>query len=194
MSLHTAIQTALENHPRTVLRKKGFRQSAVLVPVVDHDDGGLFILTRRSKNLPSHAGQIAFPGGSIDKGEELVTAALREAWEEIALPKERVALAGKLNDIWTPSKFIVTPVVGTLDSAAHLKPNPAEVDRIFTVPLRFFADDSNARTKDVEVNGFKRTVYFYDYDGETIWGATAFIIRNLLYVLGMIDSAMPEDE
>ncbi len=169
------------------LKKNGFRHSAVLVPIVRESGADCFVLTRRSEHLPHHKGQISFPGGAMEEGESAEETALRESMEEIALASDRVRIVCRLNDIWTPSQYIITPVVGLIESAERLTANPSEVDRVFTVPVDYFAAKEHAEVKQVVVNGYTRDVYFYTYDGETIWGATAFIIRDLLARIGALE-------
>lgn len=176
----------LDTTNRTVIRKDGFRRSAVLAAVARVEGEDHFLLTRRSESLPHHKGQIAFPGGAMDEGETPEQAAIREAFEEVHLPKDHVTVITELNDIWTPSAYIITPVLAFVTGIGALEPNPAEVDRVFTVPVAFFADETNATARPVTVRGYRRDVYFYHFDGETIWGATAFIIRDLLARAGAL--------
>jgi 8-oxo-dGTP pyrophosphatase MutT (NUDIX family) len=162
------------------LVKPGFRHSAVLVPLITIDTQDHLILTRRSEHLPSHKGQVSFPGGAMDAGETPELTALRETEEEINIAPSQVQLVGRLDDIWTPSEYIISPVFAVVSSLEGMLANPGEVDRVFTAPLSMFADPQRAEANEVEVNGYKRVVYYYDYDGETIWGATAYIIRDLI--------------
>ena len=159
----------------------------MLVPLIAIDGDWDVILTRRNSDLPHHRGQIAFPGGSVDEGENCMQAALREAEEEIGLDPSTVSVLGCHDDIWTPSGFIISPVIGVLSSAGNLRPNPAEVARVFTVPLSFFADADKAQLQTIRHEGIDREVFFYHWDGETIWGATALMLRNLLVLLDMIE-------
>jgi 8-oxo-dGTP pyrophosphatase MutT (NUDIX family) len=171
---------------RTVIERQDLRASAVLAPLICVDGVWHFVLTRRTEDLEHHRGQISFPGGAADPGETAQQTALREAWEEIGLASEHVDVLCLVDDRWTPSGFCITPVLGIVRSMETLRPNPAEVSRIFTVPLAVFCDEANAEVRTVSVNGFTRNVYYYHHDGETIWGATAFIIRDILRLLGLL--------
>jgi 8-oxo-dGTP pyrophosphatase MutT (NUDIX family) len=180
------IRQHLTSAERHLQSREGYRRAAVLVPMIAVEDDWDILLTRRNSNLPHHRGQIAFPGGSLEAGEDCRQAALREAHEEVGLHPENVKVLGCHDDIWTPTGFIICPVIGVLTSADTLHPNPAEVSRIFSVPLSFFADTGKAQRQCIQHEGIERELYFYQWDGETIWGATALILRNLLCLLGMI--------
>ena len=181
------IRDRLDAARRLRHEREGYRHAAVLIPLVGTDGDWEVVLTRRNGDLPHHRGQIAFPGGSADVGETCVQAALREAQEEIGLDPARVDVLGCHDDIWTPSGFIISPVVGILAGYGPFVPNPDEVARVFSVPLSFFADERQAQRQVLRHEGVDRDVYFYRWDGETIWGATALILRNFLSLLGLID-------
>ncbi len=179
------IRAALRAHERRVDARTEYRRAAVLFSLMDSDAGWQLVLTRRNNDLPHHQGQIAFPGGSIDAGESPEEAALREAWEEVGLDSGAVTLLGLHDDIWTPSGFIITPVLGVISRDARFRINPAEVARVFSVPLCFFAEESNTERRIMRYRGVDREVLFYHYDGETIWGATALLISNVLSLLSL---------
>jgi 8-oxo-dGTP pyrophosphatase MutT (NUDIX family) len=156
----------------------GGRDAAVLVPVFE-DRGLHAVFTRRRHDLRRHAGEISFPGGRRDEGEELVDTALREAHEEIGLPMERVEVLARLPDYLTRTGFRVTPVVGLLEPPLVLTPDPREVDEVFEVPLAFLLDPSNHQRRTRELQG--RTVGYYvmQFGERVIWGATAGMLVNL---------------
>ena len=180
------IRDRLQAHQRHVQRRSGYRRAAVLIGLFEQVGEWRLLLTRRTSDLPHHRGQIAFPGGSVDEGEDCIDTALREAQEEIALEPSTVDVLGCHDDIWTPTGFVISPVVGVIHSVTDLAPNPLEVSRIFSVPLAYFADERNAEPQFIEHDGVERKVYFYRYDEETIWGATALIIRNFLQFLNLL--------
>ena len=173
--------TACKSQP---VSRDGYRKAAVLIPLLMRDGSWHILLTKRNEDLPEHSGQIAFPGGTVDAGERAEETALRESWEEIGLRKSDVEILGIQNDIVTPSGFIITPVVGYLRSMDGLSLNQAEVVKVFSVPLGYFVDPANCITRQFAVFGEMRDVYFYHYDGETIWGATALMLRHFLACLG----------
>jgi 8-oxo-dGTP pyrophosphatase MutT (NUDIX family) len=153
--------------------------AAVLVPVTDRAEPGV-ILTRRTDTLRRHAGQIAFPGGRIDPGDaDAAAAALREAEEEIGLPRTCVAVIGPADRYRTITGFEVIPIVGVVPPDLPLVPHEAEVAEVFEVPLAFLLDSANHVEASVEWQGRDRHYYEIDWDGRRIWGATAAMIVNL---------------
>ena len=156
------------------------KPAAVLVPLVMRGDGLQVILTRRSTHLPTHAGQIAFPGGRCEDSDADVGAtALREAHEEIGLDPAYVTLVGVSDAYETVTGFAVTPVVAIVDPAATFTPDPREVDEIFEVPLAFLMDTANHEPHAREYNGVARRFYAMPYGDYYVWGATAGIVRAL---------------
>ncbi len=153
--------------------------AAVLVAVTDRVDPGV-ILTRRTAHLRRHAGQIAFPGGRIDPGDDgPVAAALREAEEEIALPRAAVNVIGTADRYRTITGFEVTPVVGVVPPGLRLVAHPGEVDDVFEVPLNFLLDEANHVEAAIEFQGRQRHYYEIRWGDRRIWGATAAMIVNL---------------
>jgi len=154
-------------------------QAAVLVPVTDRAEPGV-ILTRRTDTMTRHAGQIAFPGGRVDPGDaDAIAAALREAEEEIALPRDAVRVVGEADRYRTVTGFEVTPVIGVVPPDLVFTPNPAEVAAVFEVPLGFLLDSGNHVEASVEWQGRNRHYYEILWGGHRIWGATAAMIVNL---------------
>jgi 8-oxo-dGTP pyrophosphatase MutT (NUDIX family) len=159
--------------------------AAVLVPLVEHHTGFTVLLTQRTADLKSHAGQIAFPGGRMepDDGTPDVNA-LRETEEEIGLARSHVELIGHLDPYITVSGYEVTPVVGVVTPPFDLKPDPIEVADIFEVPLSFFLDPANhQRHSRTVAEGITRAYYAMPYGDRYIWGATAGMLVNLYEVL-----------
>ena len=154
-------------------------QAAVLVAVTDRPEPGV-ILTQRTETLSRHPGQVAFPGGRIDPGDAgPIAAALREAEEEIALPRGLVTVIGESDHYRTITGFEVTPVIGVVPPDLVLVPSAAEVAQVFEVPLGFVLDTANHVEATVEFQGRNRHYYEISWDGHRIWGATAAMIVNL---------------
>lgn len=152
--------------------------AAVLIAVTQRDQPGV-ILTQRPRGMRNHPGQVAFPGGKIDEGEDPVTAALREAEEELALPREQVRVIGTSDLYQTGTGFAVTPVLGVVPPDLELIPSPLEVEAWFEAPLALLFDQSNWTAKEGNWRGVNRRYLEMDYEGFRIWGVTAAIIANL---------------
>ena len=160
------------------------RDAAVLVPIVDHARELTVILTRRSDELPDHPGQISFPGGRIDPGDDgAEDAALREAHEEVGLPRDQVRLVGRLDTYLVRTGYCVVPVIGLVSPPLALMPEEGEVEEIFEVPLSFFLNGANRQTHSRIFHGKERFFYAYPYRDYFIWGATAGMLSNLAEVL-----------
>ena len=157
-----------------------FRRAAVIVPIVRRQEPSL-LFTRRTDHLPSHAGQICFPGGSyVPSDATLIRTALRELEEEIGLSPENVRIAGFLDFYDTlNSGFRILPVVGFLDEGFQLTVNSDEVAEVFEAPLSFLIDPRNHMLKRAERGGAMREFYAIMFGGHEIWGATAAMIVNL---------------
>lgn len=172
--------------PRFVDREP--RQASVLLAVLPHAQGPTLLLTQRSAHLPTHAGQIAFPGGKVDEADaDAVAAALREAQEEVGLDPGRVEVLGHLPTYTTGTAFVITPVVALVETPADLVANPAEVDTVFEVPLAFLMNPAHHRRHHHHWEGRVHEWYsmpYADAQGERfIWGATAGMLRNLYHFL-----------
>lgn len=158
---------------------KATRPAAVLVPVIDRDEPTV-LLTQRTPDLTTHAGQVAFPGGKIDPNDESpVAAALREAKEETGLAPMMVEPLGYLDLYLTFSGFRILPTVARVKPGFTLKLNPSEVTETFEVPLRFLMAPENHRRKTRDWNGIPRDYYEIPFGNYYIWGITAGILRNL---------------
>jgi 8-oxo-dGTP pyrophosphatase MutT (NUDIX family) len=159
------------------------REAAVLVAITDRREPGL-ILTQRREHLRTHAGQVAFPGGRIDEGEDAASAALREAHEELALNPALVRLLGEADPYCTVTGYWVTPVVGVVPPDLILSPNPEEVADWFEAPLDFVLNPANQQRMTGEYRGRMRHYYRIDWEGRHIWGATAAMLVNLTRRIG----------
>ena len=158
---------------------KATRPAAVLIPVVDHAEPGV-LLTTRTSDLPSHASQIAFPGGKIDPTDASpLAAALREADEEIGLDHALIEPIGYLDLYLTFSGFRILPVVARVIPNYELRINASEVADAFEVPLAFVMDAANHKKASRDWKGVTRHYYEMPFGERYIWGVTAGILRNL---------------
>ncbi len=159
----------------------GARHSAVLVTLHDAPHGPEVLVTRRAMHLRNHRGEISFPGGRVDPGESPVETALREAWEEVALDPSLVTVHGQLDHLVTVvSQSYIVPVVATVAERPELRISPAEVDRALWVGLDELSHPDTYREERWGTPPTDRSIYFFDLDDETIWGATARMLHQLL--------------
>ncbi len=164
----------------------GITPAAVLVAVVDRP-GPTVILTLRPETMRRHPGQVSFPGGRIDPGDDgPIAAALREAEEEIGLPPSRVEVIGIADRYRTVTGFEVTPVLGIVPPDLRLTPHPGEVAAVFEAPLRHILDARHQHVRHALWRGKERTYYEIEWEGRKIWGATAAMIVNLSRRLALV--------
>jgi len=198
MSLADTLRAALESGHRASpeliggdaleeeANASGITPAAVLVAVVDRPEPGV-ILTLRSETMRKHPGQVSFPGGRIDPEDSgPIDAALREAWEEIGLPRGEVEIIGIADRYRTVTGFEVTPVLGIVPPGLVLTPHPGEVGAVFEAPLHYVLDPAHQHVRRGVWRGRERTYYEIEWDGRRIWGATAAMIVNLSRRLALV--------
>lgn len=173
-ALGDALGRVLAVRTRSVLDLPG-SPAAVLIALYDRDSTPHLILTKRTRNLPAHPGQISLPGGRRDAGDgDLRATALRETYEELGIEPAAITIVGELDDVSTfQSQYIVTPVIGVLGAAPVTRPNPGEIDRVMEVAVaEILAIDATlpARPTIADLR--------YPLDGEDVWGATARILHG----------------
>ncbi|MDP5278066.1 CoA pyrophosphatase [Sphingomonas sp. DG1-23] len=188
MSLAQRLRTALDSAHETILLAGDHFEydpaiagnpAAVLIAVTDRDEPGI-ILTQRTETLRRHPGQVAFPGGRVDPEDDgPIGAALREAEEEVALPRGLVEVIGTADLYRTVTGYEVTPVIGVVPPDLALVPAEAEVAAVFEVPLAFLLDSANHVEATALYQGRERHYYEIVWGDRRIWGATAAMIVNL---------------
>ncbi|MCV6594414.1 MAG: CoA pyrophosphatase [Silicimonas sp.] len=168
-------------NPNVILPEtRKLRAASVLIPVVAHDHGASVLLTKRSSALKHHPGQIAFPGGKEEAGDNGPEgAALREAWEEIALPEARVEVLGRLPAHETVTGFQVTPVLALIEPGFTPRPDAGEVAEAFEVPLAHVITPENYIIEGRRWRGQRRSYFTVPWGPYYIWGATARMLRAL---------------
>lgn len=179
-----AARSDFDLNPDARLTGRTLRPAAVLVPIIARPEGATVLMTRRSDSLASHTGQIAFPGGRLDPGETALDAALREAFEEIALDPGGVEVLGIGESYETGTGFLVTPVIGWLAEPPVVTASPDEVAEVFEAPWDFVMDPANHRRDSYELEGQPRRWFWaVPYRERYIWGVTAGILRGLCDLL-----------
>lgn len=175
-----------ERRPRVPEPETEFRRAAVLVPIILAPEGARIVYTLRTDVLRDHAGQVSFPGGSLEKGDDsLLATALREAEEEVDLEPDLVEVIGELEEMYIPpSKFLVRPFVGLLPREAEMTLAPEEVEAIFSVSLEELMSPEVYQRVIWERDGHPYEVPIFAVGGHEIWGATAAMTAGLLARLG----------
>lgn len=203
MEMETII-TKLSSHTPKILGSDRFSKYAVMVPLIEKEDGIHVLLEVRSLELRRQPGEICFPGGRIDAQDiDEREAAIRETVEELGINKEQISKVYPLDYMISPFGMIIYPFVGSINNPKNIVPNPSEVGEIFTVPLSFFINNEpeiyyiefraepeenfpfdlivggenyNWRTRGIEE-------YFYRYEGKVIWGLTAKILAHFIEII-----------
>ncbi len=186
MTLAERLRTALSSPPSEPLLEGDLIESfaeadvpaAVLIAVTDRAEPGV-ILTVRREHMRTHAGQVAFPGGRLDPGEDAKQAALREAHEELLLDQGAVELIGAIEPYRTVTSYVVTPVIGVVPPDLPLTPHEQEVADWFEAPLGHLLDPANQHLRSALFQGQTRHYYEIIWNERRIWGATAAMIVNL---------------
>jgi 8-oxo-dGTP pyrophosphatase MutT (NUDIX family) len=159
----------------------GARVSAVLVALFEGENGAEVLLTRRSMHMRNHRGEISFPGGRLDPGETPIETALREAHEEVGLDPDAPSVVGELDHLNTiVSRSYIVPIVSVLDERPDLRPRTGEVDRVFWTPITDLTRPGTYRMERWGSPPMDRPLHFFELDDETVWGATAHMLVDLL--------------
>lgn len=167
-----------------VPRPETWRPASVLVPLVDRGPGVTVLLTQRTEDMPSHAGQVAFPGGRRQAEDvDAIATALRETEEEVGLARSFVDIVGPYDLYRTGTGYEITPIVGIVTPGFTTRADPREVAAVFEVPLEHFLDERNHRIDSRQYQGRERRYYAMPYGERYIWGATAGMLKNLQFIL-----------
>ena len=176
------LKRALSQRQKRYISDASRVSSAVLIPIYYKEGEHYLLFTKRTEKVRDHKGQICFPGGAYEeKDETLFKTALRESAEEICLPSEAVELLGELDDFSTIStSYVISPFAAAISWPFPLKIDPTEVERTIEVPISALLDKDCLRQEADVLNGQTTTSYFYNYQGDVIWGATARILNQFL--------------
>ncbi len=160
-----------------------WKRASVLALFIPNNQSVKLLFTRRTDNVLDHKGQVSFPGGAVEPNDDsLEAAALREADEEIGLKPNNIALLGRSRDMFTISGWWITPIVGWCTNLTGMSPNPAEVSRIFTIPVEWLANSTNWEIRTYNNNGILRSnvIFYKTFEKELLWGITAQLVHDLL--------------
>ena len=174
------LRAILASRPAIEIAAPQHRRACVLIPLIRTAGGWSILFTRRAENLAAHSGQIAFPGGSVEQGESLEDATLREAEEEVGIPPRHVELIGRLDDVVTHSGFLVAPFAGVIHEPIDYVMQESEVVEIFEVPLEALLDVRNPEVRYVPFRSKRYPAYFYRYGEYEIWGLTGRMLKAFL--------------
>ncbi len=162
------------------------RQSAVMVILFPVEDDINVLLIQRTVTGGTHSGQIAFPGGKMDpEDKDLLDTAIRETWEEIGIPEEKITILGALSDVYIPpSNFLAQPYIGWMSRFPDLTLQPTEVQQVLTISLKQLFLPENRSRKEMHIPTFNVTidVPYYDLNGHTVWGATALMLNEFRWI------------
>lgn len=184
------VEQRLYEHQPRILNAQ-LPEAAVLIPITNDPEPHL-IFTRRASHMNTHSGEVAFPGGKRDlEDESLVATALRESYEEIALPQHKVRVLGRTGSIISRFGLEVTPIVGIVESQTPLKANTAELDRIFQVPVSFFLDKKHVHYDHWKIRHQDYRMPSFVYGEYRIWGLTAVMLIEFLNIT--LDADIPLD-
>ena len=172
------------NYTHDIEAPVGTRVNGVLVFVYPEDDRPHILFTVRTNHLPTHKGQISFPGGGLNNGEDVVSAALREAEEEVGLLRNDVKVVGQLSDLYIPvSNNVLSPVVAISEKKPVFEPNPEEVERVLVSPIDLFMDDKCKCEEVWKLHDREIIVPYWNMFDVPLWGATAMVLSEFLEVL-----------
>ncbi|HUR71137.1 MAG TPA: CoA pyrophosphatase [Candidatus Limnocylindrales bacterium] len=175
------ISSALISRTPEIIRGDGLKPAAVLIPIQERADGDYVVLTKRGDDMPTHKGQIAFPGGRVHVGDaDLIATALRESQEEIGVDPEHVRVLGRLDEFTAGYGIVVTPVVGVIPSQYDFRLDPAETSAVASVPIRsLMAPGTYVKNAHLSPGGHP-SYHFYINNGWDVWGVTARILVQFL--------------
>ena len=177
----------LNNNKKNInLDSNSYKIAAVLFPLIEKNNELKVILTTRSKDLPSHPGQVCFPGGKLEKTDKnIIECAKRESFEEVGIKNDQINLLGQLDDCITGTNFKVTQVIGLIDSNYIPVLQEKEVADIFEVPLDYFIEKNNKKIEYANYKNKSYSYYQYNWKNKKIWGSTARIIVNFCEIMNL---------
>ncbi|NHI91820.1 MAG: CoA pyrophosphatase [Candidatus Lokiarchaeota archaeon] len=178
------VESKLKNRKFLEIKHSDFKPSAVLMPFFWEDNEIKIILTIRHKDLKHHRGEISFPGGKQDDDDKnLIDTALRETEEEVGIKRDQIEILGRLDDLFTITKYIITPYVGLVKGNFKVNISDAEVHKVIKVPLHIFGENGCFQEETWEQNKTIYPIYYYYWRRNIIWGATAYIMNEFIEII-----------
>jgi 8-oxo-dGTP pyrophosphatase MutT (NUDIX family) len=179
--LEKLVQNTVKDRKPFIIEHPGFMHSAVLMPIFSENQKLKFILTKRTESLKKHRGEISFPGGRKDRRDKsLEETSLRETEEEIGVPRDKIKIIGRLDDLFTITRYIITPFIGIITEQVKCISNGREVAELLYVPMDVFLNKDKFAERNIPQNGADFPVYYYYWNNREIWGATAYIINQFM--------------
>jgi 8-oxo-dGTP pyrophosphatase MutT (NUDIX family) len=177
------LQAQLARRPAIEIDAPQYRRAAVLIPLIRSGDGWSILFSRRSEDLNAHRGQVAFPGGGVESGEALHDAAIRESFEEVGIPPNRIELIGRLDDVVTNSGFLVAPFAGVIREPVEYVLQASEVVEVFEVPIAALLAPGNPQVRYVSWRKRSYPAYYYTHGTYEIWGLTGRMLKAFLDIV-----------
>lgn len=173
------IRKRLGDRERSRISLPEYRASAVAILMLNKDKEAHVFLTKRTNTVGTHKGEISFPGGAYEEGDNDITGtALRETWEEAGIKPEDVDILGEFDEFYSLRRFHVSTIVGAIKYPYNYSINADEIEACLEAPLSLFRDRKYDRVDDMEYDGRSFRVYYYSYNGFSIWGLTARILTE----------------
>ncbi|MBT3362198.1 MAG: CoA pyrophosphatase [Chloroflexi bacterium] len=179
------ITDILANYKKQFIKDARLKSAGVLIPMFEKDDVCHILFTKRTDKVQYHKGEISFPGGGLEDqdGGDIRRTTLREVCEEIGVAAKDIEILGELDDLITTSNYIVTPLVGEIPYPYNFKLSSFEVENVIEVPVKALLKDHSDTEGKIDFNGELMDSYIYEYNGNTIWGATARILHHFLNLI-----------
>ena len=178
------VESKLKNREPLIIEHPEFKPSAVLMPFFCDDNEIKLLFTIRDKNLKHHKGEISFPGGKQEQQDkDLIETALRETEEEVGIKRDQIEIMGRLDDLFTITKYIITPFIGIIKGKFKIITSDAEVFRVIKVPLSIFGKNGCFQEEAWQQNKTSYPIYYYYYRRNIIWGATAYIMNQFMEII-----------
>lgn len=172
------LRDELARHCAATIEPGGLRRAAVLICMIWMKGEWHLLFSQRSMDLPVHSGQMSFPGGALESGETAEDAAKRETEEEVGIPRDRIEVIGRLDDVETRSGYIVSPLVGTAPAGSEYILQPSEVVEVFEIPMSALFREDRPEVRYVKWKDRRYPVYSFRWESIDIWGLTAYMLKG----------------